>query len=141
MNVCFVAGFGPIIRDPDSSHSFWAQGMGIPLKEAAPGFWAVDDLEGTKAFGLYPLSQAAEQCFGTSVWPAEIPAPQAWIDLDVESPAAVAEAATELEAAGYRVLRDALGESWGTTAAVALSPEGLLIGVTYTPAMHAPTVS
>jgi hypothetical protein len=63
MKVSFVAGFGPIVRDVNSSHAFWGEGLGIDLKEAAPDYWTNDDLDGVKAFGLWPLSQAAQSCF------------------------------------------------------------------------------
>jgi hypothetical protein len=42
----------------------------------------------------------------------------------------------ELAAGGYRVLRDAHEEPWGQTTSRVLSPEGMLVGVTYTPWMH-----
>ncbi len=136
MNVMFVAGFGPIVRDVDAGRAFWGAGLGIALNEAAPSYWATDDLEGVKAFALWPLGEAARSCFGADTWPEEIPAPQAWIEFDVESPEAVAGAVAELEAAGHRVLRGAREEPWGQTTARLLSPEGLLVGVTYTPWMH-----
>jgi catechol 2,3-dioxygenase-like lactoylglutathione lyase family enzyme len=136
MKVSFVAGFGPIVRGVDAGRAFWGDGLGIPLEEAAPSYWTNDDLEGVKAFALWPLDQAAESCFGAETWPEEIPAPQAWIEFDVESPAGVAAAVAELEAAGHRVLRGAREEPWGQTTARLLSPEGLLVGVTYTPWMH-----
>lgn len=101
MKVSFVAGVGPIIRD-GSSRSFWGDQLGIELEGAAPDYWVSDEdeLDGVKAFTLWPLEQAAESCFGSPAWPADIPAPQAWLDLDVESGAAVGEAAGELEALG-----------------------------------------
>jgi hypothetical protein len=137
MQVSFVAGFGPIVHEVDKSRAFWASGLGIELQEAAPSYWASDDLDGVKAFALWPLAQAAESCFGTDTWPAEIPVPQAWIEFDVESVDAVTSAIAELEAAGHRVLRGAQQEPWGQTTSRLLSPEGLLVGVTYTPQMHA----
>ena len=136
MRVSFVAGFGPIVRDTDQSRAFWGAGVGIGLEEAAPGYWTNDDLDGVNSFALWPLSQAAQSTFGTEAWPADIPAPQAWIELDVDSPEAVAPAVAELEAAGHRVLRAAHEEPWGQTTSRLLSPEGLLVGVTYTPWMH-----
>jgi catechol 2,3-dioxygenase-like lactoylglutathione lyase family enzyme len=136
MKVSFVAGFGPIVPNADASRAFWSAGLGIELEQAAPNYWTNDDLEGVKAFALWPLSQAAESCFGTDTWPKEIAAPQAWIEFDVESPEAVAGAVNELEAAGHRTLRGVHEEPWGQTTSRLLSPEGLLVGITYTPWMH-----
>lgn len=136
MKPSFVAGFGPIVRDIDSSRSFWGSDLGIDLKEIAPGYWGSDDLEGVKAFALWPLAQAAESCFDSTTWPEEVPIPQAWVEFDMPSPEAVGEAVSELEAAGHRLLSGARVEPWGQTTARLLSTEGLLVGVTYTPWMH-----
>ena len=62
--------------------------------------------------------------------------PPAWIELDVAAPEAVTAAIAELEAGGHRELRGAREEPWGQTTARLLSPEGLLVGGTYTPWMH-----
>jgi hypothetical protein len=64
------------------------------------------------------------------------PRPRAWIELDVETSGAIQAAIEELKAAGHRVLRGASEEPWGQTTSRLLSPEGLLVGVTYTPWMH-----
>jgi catechol 2,3-dioxygenase-like lactoylglutathione lyase family enzyme len=138
VKVSLVAGFGPIVRDTAESRRFWETGLGIALEEAAPGYFTNDDLDGVRAFALWPLSQAAESTFGTETWPDDMPVPQAWLELDVESPQAVSEAIAELRAAGHRVLRDVHEEPWGQTTSRLLSPEGILVGVTYTPWMHAP---
>jgi catechol 2,3-dioxygenase-like lactoylglutathione lyase family enzyme len=136
MKIAFVAGFGPIIADPDASRGFWEKGLGIELEEAAPEYFTNDSLEGVRAFALWPLAQAAESTFGSAEWPPDLPTPQAWLELDVESADAVGSAVEELAAAGHRVLRDAHEEPWGQTTSRLLSPEGLLVGVTYTPWMH-----
>ena len=136
MKVAFIAGYGPIIREADASLAFWRDGLGIGLDEPATGYFTSDSLEGVNAFALWPLSQAAESTFGTDAWPDDIPTPQAWIELDVESGEAVAAAVEELRAAGHRVLRDAHEEPWGQTTSRVLTPEGLLLGVTFTPWMH-----
>lgn len=137
MKVAFIAGFGPIVRDLDASLAFWRDGLGIKLGEIAPGYFGTDDVDGVKAFALWPLSQAAESTFGTETWPADLPAPQAWLELDVESVQAVGAAVEELASAGHRVLRGATLEPWGQTTSRVLSPEGLLVGITFTPWMHA----
>jgi len=136
VKVQFVAGFGPITTDPRGSRAFWGGHLRLPLEEIAPDYFGTDDLGGVNAFAAWPLSQAAESCFGTSEWPADVPTPQAWLELDVETPAAVGEAAAELEATGHRLLRQASLEEWGQTVARLQSPEGILVGITYTPWMH-----
>jgi len=136
MKVAFIAGFGPIIREADAARGFWGGALGIDLEEAAPGYFTNDSLDGIKAFALWPLSQAAESTFGSPDWPADLPIPQAWMELDVESAEAVGEAVSELASAGHRVLRRAQEEPWGQTTSRVLSPEGLLIGITFTPWMH-----
>jgi catechol 2,3-dioxygenase-like lactoylglutathione lyase family enzyme len=137
MKISFVAGFGPIVRNTDASRAFWGSGPGIDLEELSPGYWVSDKVDGVRHFGMWPLDQAAEATFGSDQWPADIPAPQAWIELDVESADAVAPAVAELAAAGHRVLREAHEEPWGQTTSRLLSPEGLLLGITFTPWMHA----
>ena len=136
MRPAFIAGFGPIIRDPDAAHAFWRDGLGITFEEPAPCYFTNDHLEGVKAFAMWPLSQAAESTFGTPEWPADVPVPQAWLEVDVESADAVAEAVEEMRITGNSVLRDAHEEPWGQTTGRLLSPEGLLVGIAYTPWMH-----
>ena len=136
MKIAFVAGFGPIVRDSAAARAFWRDDLGIELTEAAPEYFTNDSLEGVRAFALWPLAQAAEATFGSTDWPSDLPTPQAWLELDLESAAAIEPAIEELRAAGHRVLRDAHEEPWGQTTARVLSPEGLLVGITYTPWMH-----
>lgn len=131
-----VAGFGPIGTDPEATHEFWATTLGIAFDEAAPGYFHTERLDGARAFALWPLSQAAEATFGTSTWPPDRPVPQAWIELEVSSPEAVAETAAQLRAAGQDILVDAHTEPWGQTTARLLSPEGLLVGISYLPSSH-----
>src|SRR5689334_21558941 len=114
MEISFVAGFGPITRDAAAARAFWGAGsLGVPLEEPVPGYLTNDDLDGVKAFALWPLSQAAESTFGSTSWPEDVPAPQAWVEFDVPSVAAVADAVAELTAAGHRVLKGATEEPWG----------------------------
>lgn len=136
MKPSFVAGFAPIVRDVEASRAFWADGLGIPLTESSPGYWATDALEGVKHFGLWPLSEAADACFGTNTWPADVPEPVAGFEVDVESADAVAPAAAEMAARGYRLLVEPKVEPWGQTVARLLSPEGILVGIVFTPWMH-----
>lgn len=136
MKPSFVAGFGPIVSDVGASRAFWGDGLGIDLEEGSPGYWTNDNLDGVKAFALWPLAQAAEACVANAAWPAELPEPHAWLELDVASPDAVAPAAEEMAARGHRLLVTAKLEPWGQTVARLLSPEGILVGIVYTPWMH-----
>lgn len=134
MRIRFVAGFGPIVRDVNESRRFYRDALGVPLDDG--DYPMTDDLPGVKHFGLWPLAGAAESCFGVAEWPADVAVPQANLEFDVEDEPAVAVAAAELEAAGYRLLVGPKTEPWGQTVARLLSPEGLLIAVSFTPWMH-----
>jgi catechol 2,3-dioxygenase-like lactoylglutathione lyase family enzyme len=131
----FIAGFGPIVREPAESRSWWSA-LGLDLHEIAPDYYGTDDVDGARAFALWPLADAAESTFGTTEWPSDVPVPQAWIELDVASAAEVGNAAAELQANGHTLLREAHEEPWGQTTARLMSPEGLLVGISYTPWMH-----
>lgn len=136
MKVSFVAGFGPIVRDVEASRRFWSDDLGIEMSEESVGYFATNKLEGVKYFSLWPLSEAAQNTFDSPDWPSDIPLPTSGIEFDVESPEAVSEAVEELKAKGYRVLREARLEEWQQTTARLLSPEGMLVGIAFTPWMH-----
>jgi hypothetical protein len=133
VSVLFIAGFGPIDRDIAESRKLYSDVLGIPFKEEAGGYLHTEALTGAKSFALWPLSQAAESCFGKDSWPANIPAPQAWLEFDVDS---VETATAELESQGYRMLIKNKKEPWGQTVSRFISPEGLLVGITFTPWMR-----
>jgi catechol 2,3-dioxygenase-like lactoylglutathione lyase family enzyme len=133
MDVQFVTSVAPIVRDVEASWSFYADALGLRF-EGQDGYYVfTHELEGTKHFGLWPLSDAANACFGTTEWPSEIPAPQASIEFEV---ADVGAAAAELAAKGYRLIHGARTEPWGQITARLLSPEGLLAAVCYSPAFQ-----
>ena len=129
-NIEFIAGFGPIIRDLDASGALYRQALGIPFKEESGGYLHTEALKGAKSFALWPLSQAAVSCFGTESWPADVPPPQAWLEFDVDD----VEAATSiLESRGYLMLVKNKRELWGHTVSRFITPEGILLGITFTP--------
>jgi catechol 2,3-dioxygenase-like lactoylglutathione lyase family enzyme len=128
--VLFIAGFGPIVRDAAESHRLYVGTLAIPFKEEGGGYLHTDALEGAKTFGIWPLSLAAQSCFGHESWPSNLPAPQAWLEFDVED---VAAATTELEAQGHRMLVRNKTEPWGQTVSRFMDPDGILVGLTFTP--------
>jgi Glyoxalase/Bleomycin resistance protein/Dioxygenase superfamily len=130
IGILFIAGFGPIVADRAVSRSLYGEALGIQFKEEGDGYLHTESLQGAKTFALWPLSQAAHSCFGTESWPPDIPTPQAWLEFDVES---VEEATAALEQQGYRMLVKNKKEPWGQTVSRFLSPEGLLIGIAFTP--------
>jgi catechol 2,3-dioxygenase-like lactoylglutathione lyase family enzyme len=131
--ILFIAGFGPIVRDADASRKLYVEALGIPFKDESGGYLHTSALQGAKAFALWPLSQAAESCFGSPTWPGSVPVPPAWLEFDVES---VERATAELESKGYPMLVKNRKEPWGQTVSRFLDSDGLLIGLTFTPWMR-----
>ena len=133
IKILFIAGFGPIVRETAKSRKLYGELLGIPFKEESDGYLHTEAIDGAKTFALWPLSQAAQSCFGKDSWPSDIPAPQAWLEFDVES---VDKATAELQSQGYRMLIRNKKEPWGQIVSRFISPEGLLVGVTFTPLMR-----
>ena len=135
LKVLFVAGFGPIVEEPTESKRYYVDTLGLPLKpmEHDAAYYHAETLEGVRHFALWPLKAAAQSCFGEDNWPKDIPQPQAWLEFDVED---VTRATAVLKQRGYRLLVESRKEPWGQTVTRMLSPEGILIGITYTPWMR-----
>ena len=134
IGVLFVAGFGPITTDAAHSRGLYADTLGLPLKPYGDNtdYLSTEDgeLKGCRHFALWPLTQAAQSCFGRDEWPTDLPTPQAWLEFDVES---IAVATEGLLAHGYDLLISNRQEPWGQSVTRFLSPEGLLVAVSETP--------
>ena len=133
INVLFIAGFGPIVRDTAQSRRLYSETLGIRFTEESGEYLHTEALKGAKTFALWPLSQAARSCFGKDSWPDDVPAPQAWLEFDVDD---VQAATAALESRGYRLLVKSKQEPWGQTVSRFISPEGLLVGITLTPVLR-----
>ena len=134
MDINFVAGFAPIVTNLEDSRKFYGELLSVPIKyEDGSDYTATDDMDGLKHFGLWTLRDAARSVFGQDEWPSDVPIPQGTIEFDVDD---VAESVAELRSKGADILQDTRVEPWGQTTARLLSPEGLLIGITYTPWMR-----
>lgn len=137
MKVQFISSVAVIARDPAASRPLFVQTFGLPLEPVAgTDYLASETIDGCKHFGIWPLAEAAQACFGTPAWPADRPVPQASIEVEVGSEPEVAAAAAELRAAGYTLLHDARTEPWGQSVARLQSADGLIVGVSYAPWMH-----
>ena len=130
--VLFVAGFGPIVREASESHKFYQDTLGLSFDRDGD-YLHTQDLEGVKHFAMWPLSQAAQSCFGLEKWPSNLPIPQAWLEFDVDD---IEQATAQLEQRGYQLLKKAQKEPWGQIVTRLLSPEGMLVAVTVTPQMR-----
>ena len=133
MKILFIAGFGPVVREIAESRRLYSEVLGIHFKEENGEYLHTETVDGAKTFALWPLAQAAQSCFGGDLWPDDVPVPQAWLEFDVDD---VKSATAHLESRGYRVLVKNKKEPWGQVVTRFISPEGLLVGVTFTPSMR-----
>jgi catechol 2,3-dioxygenase-like lactoylglutathione lyase family enzyme len=134
VNVEFIASVAPVTADPAASRRLYVDTIGLALE--GDDYIHSEKVPGSRHFGVWPLAQAAEACFGDSEWPPERPVPQASIEFDVADEDAVRAAEAELRAAGHEILHPTRTEPWGQTVVRILSPEGLIIGISHTPPMH-----
>jgi len=133
IKVLFVSGIGAIVQDDTASQKLYIETLGLPLKKEEGNYCHTEELAGVKYFALWPLSNVAESCFGVNSWPKDIPIPQTSIEYEVED----VESATEImKEKGYKLLVSSRKEPWGQIVTRFLSPEGILIGLTYTPWMR-----
>jgi catechol 2,3-dioxygenase-like lactoylglutathione lyase family enzyme len=137
MQIEFLSTVAVVAPDPPASRDLYVRALGLPLESHGDDeYHHSEQIDGCKHFGVWPLSQAAQACFGTTQWPADRPVPQVSVEFDVASPTAVAAAAQELEDAGYELLHPAREEPWGQTVARLQSPEGAVVGISYAPVLH-----
>ena len=137
MDVQFITSVAVITPDPSVSRRLYVDALGLPLTASEDDdYLHSEDIEGSKHFGVWPLTQAAQACFGSPDWPVDRPVPQASIEFEVADADTVQIAADELRAKGFALLHDARTEPWGQTVARLQSSEGAIIGLSYAPSMH-----
>ena len=137
MNVLFVSSVSVIAPDPPESRKLYVDALGLELEGDDPeGYWHSEKIAGTRHFGVWPLSQAAEACFKSERWPEGVTVPQTSIEFELADPDAVAAGAAELEGRGFELVHGARTEPWGQTVARLLSAEGAIVGLSYAPWMH-----
>ena len=140
MDVEFIASVSVIAPHPPKSRELFVEALGLPLKASeGDDYFHSESIEGSKHFGVWPLHQAAQACFGRDEWPADRPVPQASVEFEVQDGEAVQSAAEELRNRGFELLHEAREEPWGQTVARLQSVEGLIVGISYAPWLHART--
>jgi catechol 2,3-dioxygenase-like lactoylglutathione lyase family enzyme len=137
MEIEFIAGIAVIVADAAESRELFVDGLGLPLAAGeGSDYFHSERIEGSKHFGVWPLAEAAQACFGVAEWPADRVVPQASVEFEVPSADAVQAGAEELRARGFALLHDARVEPWGQTVARLQTSDGCVIGLSYTPLFH-----
>ena len=136
MDVRFIASFSVVTSSPAEDRTLFLDALRLPLHPPEgddDGYVYSEAIDGAKHFGVWPLTEAAEACFGTTEWPGSHPVPQASVEFEVDD---VAAASAELEANGYRLLHPTRTEPWGQVIARLQTHDGLVVGICYTPWLH-----
>lgn len=137
MDIKFIASVAVIAADPAESRKLYVNALGLPLQAEEGGeYFHSEEIGGAKHFAVWPLSQAAQACFGSPEWPADRPVPQMSVEFEVADADAVAAAAAELQDQGFELLHGARQEPWGQTVARLQTVDSLIVGISYAPALH-----
>src|SRR3712207_3819103 len=136
MDVLFLASVSVIADDPAASRRLYVDALGLPLERLGGEYFASERIDGSKHFGVWPLAEAAQACFGTVTWPSDRPVPQVSIEFELADADAVAAGAAELVDRGHQLLHEARTEPWGQTVARLQSADGLVVGLSYAPWLH-----
>ena len=135
MKIECIAGFASITKNPDESSSLYEELLGLPL-ERKDDYLFMDKFPGANHFGVWPLTMAAQSCFGQDDWPEHVPEPTATIEFELADANAVEAAVQEMKEKGKEFVHEARTEPWGQTVARFISPEGVLVGLSYAPWLH-----
>lgn len=136
MQIESVTSVAVITADAPASRALYLEALGLPLKQLDGDYFASGEISGCSHFGVWPIEQAAEACFGTRAWPEGISRPQVSVEFELGTATAVTDGVQELRSRGYEMLHDAKVEPWGQTVARLLSPEGAVVGLSYAPSLH-----
>ncbi len=137
MRIRFIGSIGVITRSRSEGRRFFRDALELPLERAeASDFLFSQKLEGSKYFGVWPLTEAARVCFGSKRWPAGHPVPQMFVEFEVGSPASVTKAASELTSKGYTLLHAPRTDPWGQRVVRVQTGDGVIVGISYVPWMH-----
>jgi catechol 2,3-dioxygenase-like lactoylglutathione lyase family enzyme len=136
MKVQFISSVSVIAADPAESRRLYMDALGLPLERLADDYYASEKIGGSNHFGVWPLTEAAQACFGKPDWPGDVTVPQVSIEFEFDSLDEIAAATEELEAKGHTMLHPVRTEPWGQAVARLLSPEGCIVGLSHAPWQH-----
>jgi catechol 2,3-dioxygenase-like lactoylglutathione lyase family enzyme len=137
MEIEFIATVSVIAAEPAESRKLYVDALGLPLRaEQGSEYFHSEEIGGAKHFSVWPLSQAAEACFGSPEWPAGRPVPQMSVEFEVADADAVSTAAAELQEQGFELLHEARQEPWGQTVARMQTVDSVIVGISYAPSLH-----
>ena len=89
MKILFIASVSIITRDPKISSRLFVDALGLPLQQDKESDYIYSEkIEGSKHFGVWPLSDAAQACFGRKDWPTDRPIPKRALNLKSKTPRA-----------------------------------------------------
>ena len=71
MDILVITSTAVVVADPPQSRRLFIDTLGLALEGEDDGYYSSGSIPGSKHFGIWPLSQAAEACFGTPTWPAD----------------------------------------------------------------------
>ena len=107
MDVQFITSIAVITPDPSVSRRLYVHGLGLPLiASEADEYRHSEDIGGSESFGVWPLTQVVQACFGTRDWPTDRLVPQASIEFEVAGASTVQVAADELKERGFTLLHE-----------------------------------
>lgn len=109
MEIKCIAGFATITKDPEASASLYQDALGLPL-ERMDDYRFMDKFPGAHHFGVWPLSMAAQSCFGQNKWPESVPEPTATIEFELANASAVEAAVREMKENGQEFIHEARTE-------------------------------
>ena len=66
MDVLFIASVAVVTADPPRSRQLFMDTLGLPLEGEGDGYYSSGNIAGSKHFGVWPLAEAAQACFGTA---------------------------------------------------------------------------
>jgi hypothetical protein len=74
MKIQYMTSVAVVSPDPAECRKLFIDALGLPLKRHEGGDdYFSEEIAGARHFGVWPLEQAAEACFGRPAWPSDRP--------------------------------------------------------------------